>query len=301
MCVIIVKPAGIDLPNEDILSQCMHNNDDGFGLAWADGRSVHIRKGAMTLEQVFELIARLPRDIKDKHMIMHFRLGTQGAVMAGNCHPYPISSSINRLHATTLDCQCAVAHNGHIYSNSSNSWYYNGSDYGYAYPNTYVSRDKTRDKLTDTAEFIRDYLAGLSSKYLKNSNVLKLIDMATDSKFALLFPTETYIIGEFSEHKTGLLFSNLYWEYTVKKTPVVEGNIVPPSNVNIQSSKAEPEQADVMGVPIAKDEWMCESCDLPQLSGFGGGYYYMGFRLCWDCYCEMAGMNDIEVPVSDRS
>ena len=74
------------MPTKTLLSRAWAGNDDGFGLAYGDGRRVHIHKGAMTMAQMFELVDSLG-DLTKNPVIMHCRLATAGKIDAGNCHP----------------------------------------------------------------------------------------------------------------------------------------------------------------------------------------------------------------------
>ena len=63
---------------------------------------VNIVKGFMTFDSFYEYLMKLDKlyDLKQKALVMHFRISTQGNVDAGNCHPFPITSSKKMLRST---------------------------------------------------------------------------------------------------------------------------------------------------------------------------------------------------------
>lgn len=279
------------MPTDETLLLAWKSNTDGFGLAYGDGRQVQIRKGAMTPEEMLALIASCP-DLTDLPVILHLRLATAGKVDPGNCHPYPISGSASRLRTTTLSCGAAIAHNGHIYS-GSNSWYYGDDNYS---GQLFVAGSKQEDTLTDTAEFIQEYLAGMPVKMLTNLKVLSLIQMATASKFALVTPTQLFLVGDFYKEPSELLVSNTYWHRTpVAPLKMVENSIaltqIPSTSIvaDMYTAPSAPLYTD-FGTPLRKSDptphnpsWVCEGCgewseDVGQEWG--------GMTLCDDCHRE---------------
>jgi len=80
MCVIIIKPAGIDLPNSKILNRAGAYNPHGFGFCTNE-------KLYKTLS--FNAFMREARKIGiDDQAIIHFRYATTGSVKRANCHPF---------------------------------------------------------------------------------------------------------------------------------------------------------------------------------------------------------------------
>ena len=47
MCIIVAVPANTPMPTADTIRECFISNPDGAGFMYADGKSVHIRKGFM--------------------------------------------------------------------------------------------------------------------------------------------------------------------------------------------------------------------------------------------------------------
>ncbi len=284
MCLIVVKSRKLQFPPVDTLATAWKNNPDGFGLAWSDGRRVHIRKGAMTLEQALELIATVPEP-QQHDVVMHFRLATAGRIDAGNTHPFPISSSVTRLRQLNLDCNMALAHNGHILSAIDyNTWDY----YGEYESMVAVPSFKAR-KLTDTQEFIQTHLAGLPPKILTNEKVLALIREATYSKFALLTPIKTYLIGEFREDK-GILYSNSGYKELQKYATCHQFQ-------DDKLSSYPPESYDGAMLKEGvqkKDIWQCEYCgDYTDEQK----YAWYGLTICSFCRRSIGGNYQEEVDI----
>ena len=188
MCIICVKKKGVKPPSEKTLRACFTNNDDGAGFAYykPGERVVHIRKGFMKVEDLFEAI-RLSGIGKDYVAMYHFRQATHGLVDGGNCHPFPVSNSAERLRALSLEVPTAVAHNG-IFGTMP-----------------------AHNTLSDTQKFIAQVLSDSAIiQNLEHKSVQELIKgyCGTSSKLAFLrVNREPIIIGKWEKHK-GLYFSN---------------------------------------------------------------------------------------------
>lgn len=80
MCVIYVKPKGVDMPTNEILKAMYKANHDGCGFC----TPTKSYKGLS--------FASFMREIKsvekDEPCIMHFRWATHGSVKRSNCHPF---------------------------------------------------------------------------------------------------------------------------------------------------------------------------------------------------------------------
>jgi len=112
MCIIIVKPSGVDLPKDEWIINSDAHNSDGIGIAYqkkSESR-VKIKKDFSTAQ---ELIDWLKENIsKEDNLILHFRWATSGKTDAGNRHPFPLTLNKSLLRKTELKCLRAVAHNG---------------------------------------------------------------------------------------------------------------------------------------------------------------------------------------------
>ena len=200
MCLIVTKPKGKSLPVAEQFNFWFKGHPDGFGLAFLHQKKVRILKGALSVERMFELLAKMKEYLdktkpEDVDMIFHFRQATNGSISPKNCHPFPITDNQEDLASLDILTDCALAHNGIIFN-------YDGDSYPYGLEgNTEDSLDKT-----DTQQFIEDYLVGMGDS-LWNPSVQDLIADFTDSRFAFLSERGITYIGDFSE-ENGYKYSN---------------------------------------------------------------------------------------------
>lgn len=162
MCVIVIKKAGIKIP--DTLKTCWDNNPDGAGFMWADGKKVHIQKGFMKYKHFNKAIKNLKIDTTAVPMVFHFRITTHGGTSQGNTHPFPISDNIKDLKKLKNAVDVGVCHNGII------------SGYG----------QKT---ISDTMDYIKRQLVPiqkLQKNFYNNPLIMDIIDKAIDSKMVFL-------------------------------------------------------------------------------------------------------------------
>lgn len=93
MCLAIVKPASVNLPVDHIRNGWIANSDGGgYGFV-REGRA-QIRKGFMKLK---EFVTAYEKDLEDNPsspFILHFRIGTDGAIGPENTHPFRIDTGI---------------------------------------------------------------------------------------------------------------------------------------------------------------------------------------------------------------
>ncbi|MCB6569482.1 hypothetical protein LI142_08210 [Eubacterium limosum] len=189
MCIICIKPRGVEIPESHIIRNMFSNNPDGAGLMYADKDRVRIEKGIM---KVNDFLERIERFNKDTALVMHFRIGTGGGNTPGNTHPFPISKNIKDLKKLKFSADIGVCHNGVIDISTS------------------------RKDISDTMEYISArlvYIRNAIPQFYKDKNIMTLIDKSIDSKMCFLLPTgKFYTIGKF-ESKYGCLFSNSTYEY----------------------------------------------------------------------------------------
>lgn len=88
MCIAIVKPRGVSLP-EERLRLCFENNPDGAGFAIATPQGVVIHKGYTTSEDF--LTAYREHRVDDHAALVHCRIATRGDNGTSNHHPFPLS------------------------------------------------------------------------------------------------------------------------------------------------------------------------------------------------------------------
>lgn len=80
MCVIIIKPAGKQLPTDYELRQAHARNPHGCGFV-----SKTCNYKGMNFETFLEKIHEVP---VNENCIIHFRLATHGSKCKANCHPF---------------------------------------------------------------------------------------------------------------------------------------------------------------------------------------------------------------------
>lgn len=116
MCILIHKPKNVEMPGREYLMNCFQSNPDGIGLAWIDKKgNTTIRKGFMKFKHFEEFIKPIGKMLKGCDVILHFRWATHGSVSPGNCHPFPIDTSLRNLRSTYYSGRFGLlAHNGVI-------------------------------------------------------------------------------------------------------------------------------------------------------------------------------------------
>ena len=169
MCVIVNKNVGIELPKMETLRNCFDYNSDGAGMMYNLNGKVYIEKGFMKFDEFYERLMELDEKIgmKERGLVMHFRITTSGGTNKGNCHPYPISNNIEDLKALRFTTDLGMAHNGIM-----------------------VKYDpKANSGLNDTQTFIKTYLTNVKKIYkdfLKDEKMLQAIEYEVGSKLSFL-------------------------------------------------------------------------------------------------------------------
>lgn len=190
MCIIAIKPAGVKMPATATIENMWYNNNDGAGLMYAAGGTVHIEKGFMALKDFKTALNRLEKsiDVTNTPMVLHFRITTHGGTSAGNTHPFPVTEKLPLLQMTKYKAPLAVAHNG-----------------------TIDIRPSKKD-VSDTMEYIINQLAPLYQlrrDFYRQPAGKKLVYNFIKSKMAFLDGTgRIETIGDFIEDKDGMLYSN---------------------------------------------------------------------------------------------
>lgn len=202
MCIIVAKKKGVKMPSKNILETCFNNNSDGAGLMYVQNGQVIIDKGYMDFKSFYKRIQKLERrlgDLTNKSIVMHFRIGTQGANDKATTHPFPISKDIEQLKATYVKTDVGMVHNGII------------SRFNY---------DKT---ISDTQLFIKDFVSvikNLKKDFYTDNSVMQLLKGEIgSSKLCFLDKNENlYYIGEkFVDN--GVVYSNTTYKSYYYKTP----------------------------------------------------------------------------------
>lgn len=191
MCIIAIKPKNKDIQEKKILERCFINNQDGAGYMFVDDNNkVVIKKGFMKFEEFYKTIMKDYKEnkLKDKTLVMHFRIGTSGKNKIGCTHPFPITDKFDELELTRHATNIGICHNGIVQGFNS-------------YANQY----------SDTELYIATVitpLIRLNLQSYKFNDVQQLILTTTNSKWAILDKNdEYYTIGQFIEDN-GYYYSN---------------------------------------------------------------------------------------------
>jgi len=190
MCIIVYKPNNTPMPDYNILMNCFDSNPDGAGYMYQDynSKKVIINKGFMNFDSFITAIESLSNniDITASNLVIHFRYATQGSINPANCHPFPITAKVKQLRQSNITANTAIVHNGVI---------------------PFCSNYNSKNKLSDTQIFIRDYLSKMNNNTLFNPAVLALIEESTNSKFVIMDSNRIELIGNFIEDQ-GIYYSN---------------------------------------------------------------------------------------------
>ena len=192
MCIIVASPVGSEIPSKKVLENCYNGNPDGFGFSYNHKGKVYIEKGYMDFEEGYKRLMEIDEQIglKDKGVLMHYRISTSGLVDRGNTHPYSISNDMKQLRALKQVIDIAVVHNGII--------------------SKYIP-DKG-SKINDTQMFIKDYLYDIyqnDNEFLKDKKILSNIEKEVGSKLAFLDKDGNItFVGKFIEEEDGCYYSN---------------------------------------------------------------------------------------------
>ncbi len=190
MCIIAIKPAGKKLPATGTIENMWYNNNDGAGLMYAAGGSVHIEKGFMTLKSFKAALKRLDRDIDvtNTPIVLHFRITTHGGRSAGNTHPFPVTEKLPLLQMSKSKAPLAVAHNG------------------------VIDIKPSKKDISDTMEYITNQLAPLyqlKKDFYRRPAGKKLVYNFIKSKMVFLDGIgKIETVGDFITGKDGILYSN---------------------------------------------------------------------------------------------
>lgn len=202
MCIIAIKPKGVEMPDKDTIYEMWASNNDGFGMMYPKNGKVFIEKGYMKYKAMRHRLDQLSNEIDTTKtpIIFHFRIGTAGGNIPANTHPFPVSASIGALQKTRLHTDLAVVHNGIIHG--------------------ITPRKKD---ISDTMEYILSQLAPLHRavpRFYANKDICEMIYNAVQGKLAFMNGKgDIYTIGDFIEDG-GMLYSNhsykTYRGYTVR-------------------------------------------------------------------------------------
>lgn len=192
MCIAIAKPMGVDVPTDDILTNCFNNNPDGAGFAFNHNNEVVIRKGYMKLKDFLDAFHKCDEkfNFKNRGVLIHTRITTHGGTTPQMCHPFPINSDEGALKKVEYVSPYAVIHNGIISLTSSEAM-------------------KKKD-MSDTAVFVQKYLTNIAKNknWFNNKANIELIEDLIDSKMAILNGKGNIIMTSGFTKDNGIFYSN---------------------------------------------------------------------------------------------
>ena len=202
MCIAIAKPIGVEIPNDDILTNCFNNNPDGAGFAFNHNNEVVIRKGYMKLKDFLDAFHKYDEkfNFKNRGVLIHTRITTHGGTNPQMCHPFPINSDEGALKKIEYCSPFAIVHNGII---------------------SLTSGEATKKKdMSDTAIFVQKYLTKIAKNknWFNNKANIELIEELIDSKMAVLNGKGKIIMTSGFTEDNGIFYSNSsYKENRYKK------------------------------------------------------------------------------------
>lgn len=199
MCIAVYSPKGNSVPCEDYLHNCFDNNSDGAGFAFNLNGHVEIVKGFMDWQSFISAFREYDKSycLKNRGVLIHFRIATHGKVDTANCHPFPISESNKVLSKNKCSADYACVHNGIIKLTTDDA--------------------KREQKYSDTFIFVRDYLSKIASNkgWFRNKNNIQLVEQLIDSKMAILNSKgDTISTSGFRKGPDGNYYSNDSYSYS---------------------------------------------------------------------------------------
>lgn len=187
MCIILVKPRGVELPSEEYLQNMWVNNPDGAGFMYCENGQVVIRKGFMNYRDFISALYKYV-DI-DTPVVVHYRWATHGLVDGLRCHPFAVHGKNKTYMVTDL----GMAHNGVLHE---------FADF--------------KSQKSDTQLFVEQYVSKLSPEALREPDVkCKMYSIiGSTSKLAFLDKNGNLTLyGHFIHDSNGCVFSNASYRY----------------------------------------------------------------------------------------
>lgn len=198
MCIIVAKNQGVKMPSKEIITNCFTHNPDGAGIMLAAKGKVYGFKGLMTLDAVLAKLKQLEKrfgPLDKLPVVLHFRIGTHGANIAANTHPFPVANSYKALRKLEWTSPLGMAHNGIITATGHHP-------------------DIKKENVSDTMVFIRRIAAPFCEKVdpFKNPAFFDALQIVADSKLCFLNGRgELKVLGQF-ESNDGVYYSNGTWQ-----------------------------------------------------------------------------------------
>ena len=180
MCVIINKPRDIRI-SRDTLRKCWKANPHGAGFMYVESGNLNIFKGLMTFEDFYNEFKKVN---EDRHVVIHFRLASYGAIVPEQTHPMLINPNL------------AFVHNGHML-------------------NQFI-KEATNKGLSDTMVFNQKILQKLPTNFLDTPVLTELITGYIDCSVMLFLDSDDKVTILGDQHDScvfkGSWFSNEFWD-----------------------------------------------------------------------------------------
>lgn len=93
MCIIVVKPAGSEVSDDNLFNMWM-NNPHGAGLMYAKDGKLMVVKGLMTFQQLYLAYQK----VRNEKLVIHFRWRTHGPANENLTHPFWIRRNVGMVH-----------------------------------------------------------------------------------------------------------------------------------------------------------------------------------------------------------
>lgn len=183
MCIVVIKEKDVKLPDMDTLKNCWDNNPDGAGFMYLDKGVIHIKKGFMTWT-AFKRAYKAQHFTDQDTFVLHFRIATHGEIDKEHCHPFPISAKKVDLFNCDVVTTYAMAHNGMIDIDCNNG-------------------------LSDSQQFVADYLKPIGKQIFTNNAICRLVEDATmGSKLCLWHINKGMLLTGSWITENGIKYSN---------------------------------------------------------------------------------------------
>ena len=189
MCIILFKPKGAELPDEEILKKCYINNPDGAGIAIQRDNKIIIKKSMKWRK--FNKFQKHNTNIGD-NIVYHFRIATHGQVTTENVHPFIITrdkQELNNSYTTTE--KSILAHNGII--------------------SLLADKKETKSDSKLLALLLADQDV---NKILFSKGIKDLIKVMIEDDRLIVMDNKGnyYLLGDFNQNK-GIFYSNHSWKW----------------------------------------------------------------------------------------
>ena len=207
MCIIVAKPKNVEMPSIETIKNCFRRNPDGAGLMYVKDNQVIVDKGYMDIDSLLERLEKLKKelgveDLKEKAVVLHFRIGTAGKNDRETTHPFIITNDFDKLRATKITSSVGMAHNGII------------SHYSYS-----------QQTLSDTQLFIKHVvypISRLDKKFYEKQEILDMLQDLAGSKLCFLDNKENIrYVGDKIEDN-GVIYSNSTYKAYEYKYPITQ-------------------------------------------------------------------------------